>query len=286
MSLQRLPISVLVLSYNEALNLGDCLESIYAWADEVFVIDSGSTDATLEIAKSYTDKIYQHPFKNFADQRNWAQDNLPIKNEWLLHLDADERVSHELALELQSIFSAPIEADGFMFSRRTIFRNKWIRHGGHYPAYHLRLFKKSKGRSEERLYDQNYIVNGRKLEIKKDLINIINPNISLWKQRHRRWAFLEAQEVLFNKDRIMNIGFHGGPIERKNWLRYRLYYKLPLFLRPFIYFFYRYIIRLGFLDGREGLVFHFFHGLWYRLIVDIEIFNARRNHTPGLTART
>jgi glycosyltransferase involved in cell wall biosynthesis len=276
MSFQRLPISVLILTYNEQLNLGDCLESVCAWADEVFIIDSGSTDTTLEIAKKYTDKIYRHPFKNFADQRNWSQGNLPIKNEWVFHLDADERVSPELALELQRMFSAPIEADGVMITRQTIFRNKWIRYGGHYPAYHLRIFKKSKGRSEERLYDQNYIVNGRSIKIKGDIINIINPDIELWKQRHRQWAFLEAQEVLFNKDRIMNIRLGGNPIERKNWLRYKLYYKLPLFLRPFIYFFYRYVIRLGFLDGKQGLVFHFLHGFWYRLIVDIEIFNARR----------
>ena len=239
MSLQRLPIAVLILTYNEELNLGDCLDSVCAWTDEAFIIDSGSTDRTLEIAKKYTDKIYRHPFMNFAQQRNWSQENLPIKSEWVFHLDADERASPELVLELQRIFSSAIEVDGFMITRRTIFRNKWIRHGGHYPAYHLRIFKKSKGRSEERLYDQNYIVNGRSIKIKGDIINIINPDLEVWKQRHRQWAFLEAQEVLFNKDRIMNIGLRGNPIEKKNWLRYKIYYKLPLFVRPFIYFFYR-----------------------------------------------
>ena len=274
--MNKLPISAISITYNEEDNIEECLKSICGWTDEIFIVDSGSTDKTLEIAGRYTDKIYRHPFINFAQQRNWSQENLPIRNEWVFHLDADERVSPGLVLQLQRIFSSTIEADGFMVTRRTIFRNKWIRHGGHYPAYHLRLFKKDKGRSEERLYDQNYIVDGRVMRIKGDIINIINPDLELWKTRHRQWAFSEAREILFNKDRIMNIEFGGNPIERKNWIRYKIYYKLPLFVRPFIYFFYRYILRLGFLDGKQGLVFHFLHGFWYRLLVDTNIFNLRR----------
>jgi len=270
--MHKLPISVIVLTYNEEKNIEECLKSVYDWTDEIFIVDSYSTDRTLEIARGYTDKIYQHPFKNFAQQRNWSQGNLPIRNDWLLHLDADERASPELASELKEIFSSPIDIDGFMAARKTIFQGKWIRHGGHYPVYHLRIFKKDKGRSEERLYDQNYIVNGMVLKLKADIVNIINPDIRLWKARHKQWAYLEAQEVLFNKNRIMNIKFTGNPIERRNWLRYKIYYKLPLFIRPFIYFFYRYIIKLGFLDGKEGLIFHFLHGFWYRLLVDKKIY--------------
>lgn len=267
----KLPISAIILTFNEERNIEDCLRSIYDWIDEIFIVDSGSTDRTLGVAKKYIQKIYYHPFENFAQQRNWSQENLPIKNEWIFHLDADERASPELVLELERIFSSNIDVDGFMVARRTVFRGKWIRYGGHYPVYHLRIFKKDKGRSEERLYDQNYIVNGKVLKIKGDIINIINPDIELWKMRHKKWAYLEAQEVLFNKNRIMNIKFDGSPIERRNWFRYKIYYKLPLFIRPFIYFFYRYILRLGFLDGIQGLAFHFWHGFWYRLLVDIKI---------------
>lgn len=274
--MKRLSVSAIIITYNEQDNIEECLKSISGWTDEIFIVDSGSTDRTLEIAKKYTEKIYQHAFVNFAQQRNWSQENLPIKNEWVFHLDADERVSPELISKLQEVFSSPVGVDGLMFARRTIFRGKWIRHGGHYPAYHLRVFRKDKGRSEERLYDQNYIVDGKIMKIEGDIINMINPDLELWKARHRRWAALEAQEVLSNRDRVMNIRFWGNPIERKNWLRYKIYYNLVLFVRPFIYFFYRYILRLGFLDGIQGLVFHFMHGFWYRLMVDMEIFNARR----------
>lgn len=272
----KLPISVIILTLNEAENIRDCLLSVSDWADEVFVVDSGSTDKTLEITKEFTDKIYQHNFDNFAQQRNWAQENLPIKNEWLFHLDADERVSPELIIELKKIFSLDINVDGFMVSRRTVFRGRWIRHGGHYPVYHLRIFRKNKGRSEQRLYDQNYIVTGEVLGIGGDIINVINPDLDLWKDRHKKWANLEAREILFNKDRIMNIRLRGNPIEMRNWLRYKIYYRMPLFVRPFIYFLYRYIIKLGFLDGGQGLIFHFWQGLWYRLLVDIKIVELRK----------
>jgi glycosyltransferase involved in cell wall biosynthesis len=271
----RLPISVIILTYNEEQNIKDCLLSIYSWTDEIFVVDSGSIDKTLEIAKEFTDKIYQHTFENFSQQRNWAQDNLPIKNEWVLHVDADERISPELIFELGKIFSSDINADGFMVPRRTIFRGRWIRHGGHYPVYHLRIFRKNKGRSEQRLYDQHYVVAGKVLRINADIINVINVDLASWKERHRKWANLEAQEVLFNKGRIMNIRFIGSPIERRNWLRCKVYYRMPLFVRSFVYFLYRYIIKLGFLDGRKGLVFHFWQGLWYRLLVDIKIVELR-----------
>jgi len=272
----KIPVSVLIITKDEEKNMRDCLESV-RWADEIFVIDSGSKDATLEIAKEYTPNICYHAFENFASQRNWAQKSLPIKNEWVFHLDADERATPELSEELKRIFSSSIDEDGFMMPRRTIFRGRWIKHGGHYPVYQLRIFKKDKGLSEERLYDQNYIVNGKVSTIEADIINIINPDLKAWRQRHRRWAYLEAREVLFNKGRVMNIGLKGSPIENRNWLRYRVYYNMPLFIRAFLYFFYRYVIRLGFLDAREGLIFHFWQGLWYRLLVDFRIYGYMRH---------
>jgi len=274
--MKTLPISAIIITLNEEKNISDCLKSISPWVDEIFVVDSGSTDLTIEIAGSYTKKISHHPFENFAKQRNWAQDNLPIKNEWVLHLDADERISPELARSVQEIFSKEFDADGIMAPRRTIFNGKWIRFGGHYPVYQLRFFKKTKGRSEERLYDQNYMVSGKVVKAKGDIINIINPNLAEWKIRHRRWAALEAKEILENSARKMNIDLTGNPIERKNWLRYSIYYKAPLFIRPFLYFFYRYILRFGFLDGIQGSVFHFWQGLWYRLLVDKEVNKLRR----------
>lgn len=275
----KLPLSVIILTYNEERNVRDCLDSVCGLADEIFVVDSGSTDRTLKITKRYTDKVYVHSFENFARQRNWAQDNLPLVNKWVFHLDADERVSGELADWLKSRFDFSGETAGIMVPRRTVFRGRWIKHGGHYPVYHLRIFKKDKGRSEERLYDQNYMVRGKTIKGKGDILNVINPDLPSWKDRHRKWAHMEAMEVLCNENRSINIKLDGTPIERRNWMRYEMYYRFPLFVRPIIYFLYRFILRLGFLDGKEGIAFHFWQGLWYRYLVDLEIYRMRRKRS-------
>ncbi|MBP7217036.1 MAG: glycosyltransferase family 2 protein [Candidatus Omnitrophica bacterium] len=248
-----------------------CLQSITSWVDEIFIVDSFSTDHTLAIAEQFNVKVFQHAFDYFAAQRNWAQDCLPLRHEWILHLDADERVSPALRREIENTFARPHSFDGFMVSRKTIFRNRWIRFGGHYPVYHLKLFKKTKGRSEQRFYDQHFIVDGAVGFLRGDVDNIINPDIREWKAQHAKAAVLEAREILFNKKRMMHEGFLKSPIARRNWLRYRLYYRLPLFVRCAIYFLYRMVFRVGFLDGAQGIRFHILHGFWYRLMVDYQV---------------
>ncbi len=276
-----LPISVIIITFNEEKNIEECVKSVYGSMDEIFIVDSYSTDKTLEIARNYTGNIFQHPFNNYAQQRNWSQGNLPVRNEWVFHLDADERVSQELIAQLGMIFRSCVDADGFMLARRTIFRDRWIRHGGHYPAYHMRIFRKNLGLCENRLYDQHFIVSGKTLKIEGDIVNVIMADLKLWASRHRQWAYLEAREMLFNNRNTMDIKLSGSPIERKRWLRYNVYYRLPLFVRAFTYFFYRYILRLGFLDGWQGLIFHFWQGFWYRLLVDLNIFKLALNKNKG-----
>ncbi|MBI4335511.1 MAG: glycosyltransferase family 2 protein [Candidatus Omnitrophica bacterium] len=265
-----LPVSVIVLTYNEERHIERCLNSAYEWADEIFVVDSYSTDNTVGICRRYSENIYQHPFENYAAQRNWAQENLPIRNEWVFHLDADEAVSQELALELRKMFSRPVDCDGFIMARKTMFRNRWIKHGGHYPVYHLRLFKKANGGCEKRLYDQHYVVFSNIGKISGDIVNVINPDLRSWRAQHRRWAALEAQEVLLNSNRPMPPETSPAPMRWRKRLRHK-YYKLPLFTRAVVYFIYRYVLRLGFLDGRQGFIFHFWQGLWYRWRIDAEI---------------
>lgn len=271
----KLPISVIILTCDEEKNINGCLDNVSSWADEIFIVDSGSKDRTLEYAGKYTDKIYNHQFENYAKQRNWAQGALPIKNEWVLHLDADERISPELLSEFFKIFSASTIFDGFMMPRKTIFRGRWIRYGGHYPSYHMRLFKKDKGKSEERYYDQHYIVNGRTAVLKGDIINMVTSDINALINANK--VALEAKEILFNDDRVINIKFRGNPIEHINWVRYKIYYRMPLFIRPILYFLYRYFLRLGFLDGEEGLAFHFYQGFLFRFLIDMEIFKYKRS---------
>lgn len=287
--MNRLPISVIVLTLNEEANLGPCLESVIAWAGELIVVDSGSTDGTLTIARRYTERIVTHPFENYAAQRNWAQTNLDLAHVWVFHLDADERVTPELAASLQHFFASGADQRfvGAMASRRTIFMGRAIRHGGHYPVYHLRLFRHDRGRCEDRLYDQHFLVDGPTTRLSGDLIDVITSDLGVWTQRHNRWATLEAQEYLTAADqtgrRIVQGQLTGNPIERRRWLR-GLYGRAPLFMRAFGYFLLRYIVRLGFLDGTEGLIFHFLQGCWYRFLVDAKIYEARQKSTPRTSA--
>ena len=155
-------LTVVVLTYNEEANLPRCLDSLQGLACSVVVVDSGSTDRTVQIAERYNATLLCHPFENYAIQRNWAQANLPLETDWVLHLDADERLTPELAREINETLAAAEDGiDGFLLRKRTIFMGRWIRHGGHYPSYHLRLFRPHKGRCEDRLYDQHFVVNGK-----------------------------------------------------------------------------------------------------------------------------
>jgi glycosyltransferase involved in cell wall biosynthesis len=269
-----LNLSVIILSYNEEANLPDCLDSLAGLVCSIFVVDSFSTDRTAEIAKARGAMFTQHPFENYSVQRNWSQQNLPIETPWILHLDADERLTPELVSEINAkLKNPPADADGFLLRKRTIFMGKWIRHGGHYPSYHLRLFRRSKGRCEDRLYDQHFIVKGPVERLKHDYLDVVSSTLSSWTLRHTRWAEMEAREMLaVNAGRAQVApALLGNPIQRRRWWR-KTYGTGPLFARAFLYSCYRYFLRLGFLDGREGLIFHFLQGFWFRFLVDAMIF--------------
>ena len=157
-----------------------------------------------------------------------------------------------------------------MLRRRTVFRGRWIRHGGHYPNYQLRLFRRGRGRCEDRRYDQHFLVEGTVGRLRHDFIDTAAGDLSSWSRRHFRWAAAEAMEqrAAQSEGHRVAASLSEGPIARRRWLRDKLYARAPLFVRPAAYFFYRYILRLGFLDGREGFVFHCLQGFWYRFMVD------------------
>ncbi|RYE28198.1 MAG: glycosyltransferase family 2 protein, partial [Sphingobacteriales bacterium] len=187
------PISVIILTFNESQNIVACLESVKSLTDDVVIVDSGSTDDTLVKASSYNPKVYQHPFENYSKQRNWAFRNVDTRYEWILNMDSDHRLTTELIAELKRIFSAgiPSEINGFMASRRTIFMNRWIKHGGHYPVYHGILFRKGFGCCEEKEYDQHFLIEGRSQLLKGDVIDIITDSLHNFTTRHNNWATLE-----------------------------------------------------------------------------------------------
>lgn len=266
-------LSVIVLTYNEEKNIEACLDSLQAMAGvPVFVVDSYSTDRTLALLESRKVTVIQHDFDNYAQQRNWAQASTPFDTEWVLHLDAGERLTPEMANWITYNFDPDTRANGFMFSRRTFFMNRWIRHGGHYPSFHLRLFRRTKGHCEAKVYDQHFVCDGKveKVPAGIDLIDQVAHSLGEFTASHTRWAQAEAYERAMNSAPESEViaRINGTDIERRRWLKTRFFDRSPLFLRAFLYFFYRYFIRLGFLDGVPGLIFHFLQACWFRFLVD------------------
>ena len=274
----RAPIAAIVLTFNEERNLPECLASLAEWVDQVFVVDSGSADRTVQIARQAGALVFEHPFEHYGAQRNWAIDHLPITAPWMLHVDADERITPELQRSITAALARDAaEVAGYLVSRRTLFMGRWIRHGGHYPAWHLRLMRTGTGRCEDRLYDQHFYVSGTVQKLQGDLIDTWTPDVATFTARHLRWAVLEAAEheaPASAEGRIRGRLASDNAIEQRRWLR-DWYARWPLFVRPTAYFLYRYVVRLGFLDGRAGLVFHVLQGFWFRFLVDALILERR-----------
>jgi glycosyltransferase involved in cell wall biosynthesis len=274
----KLPISAVILTYNEGKNIEACLESICSWIGEIFIVDSFSTDRTTEIAKRYTNKIYQHPFETHNKQWNWAFKTLPLSFEWCLAVDADQIISEKLQNELKESFKTPsLDINGYYIKRKQIFRGKWIRFGGYYPKYLLKVFKvKDVFCNEMELVDHRFYVQGKIAKLKNDIIerNLNEDSMAFWIEKHSRYATLLAKETISRRNTTPNNTIRtfvfGTPDQRVFWLK-GIYEHMPLYIRPFLYFFWRYFICLGFLDGKQGFIFHFFQGLCYRLLVDIEI---------------
>jgi glycosyltransferase involved in cell wall biosynthesis len=276
-------LSVIILTLNEEANLPLALASLRGLNAEIFVVDSGSTDRTLQIARTAGCQVVEHPFENYALQRNWAFDHLPIATPWTLCLDADERLTPALVDEIRETVSRQVSPyDGYMLRKRTIFMGRWLRHGGQYPAYHLRLFRSGRARCEARLYDQHFVVDGRVGRLTNDYVDVITSDLGTFIVRHNRWAELEAEELLGRSTGAGRQGptvrpmLTGTAIERRRFLRTRVYQRFPLFARPFLFWFYGYVLRVGFLDGIEGLIFHTLQRLWFRFLIDAKIWELRR----------
>ncbi|WP_337866787.1 glycosyltransferase family 2 protein [Ignavibacterium sp.] len=278
----KLKLTAIILTYNEQINLPECINSIKEYTDEILVIDSFSTDRTIEIAKSFGCKTYQNKFINQAKQFIWAIENTDIKNEWILRIDADERWAKEGFDELKKIIEAD-SSDGVYVKMKIFFMGRWIKHGGFYPNYFLRVYKKSKGKIEDRWMDEHIKVEGKTIISNIDVIESNydrQKNISLWTDKHNKYSTREAIEFLIAKHNLKEMdtvaNFWGNKTERKRWLKEKLYFHIPLFLRPFLYYIHRYIFKFGFLDGKEGFIFHYLHAFWYRFLVDVKVYQIEQ----------
>jgi glycosyltransferase involved in cell wall biosynthesis len=267
-------ISVVVLTFNSELTIGQTLESARLVSDDIHVVDSYSTDRTLQIAESYGARIVQHPFVHYGAQRNWAIDNLPLKHEWQLHLDADEFLSPSLVAEIQGLKQGSCDSvDGFYIPRLTRFLGRDLWHGGYYPNWHLRLFRDGAGRCESRKYDQHFILSGRARRIAAPMIDDNRMSLREWTERHNRWSDAEVAEILNpTQEGVIQGKLRGGtPMQSKRAWR-GLFLRVPLFLRAFLFFVYRYVVRLGFLDGRPGLIYIVLQTFWYRFLIDAKLY--------------
>jgi len=267
--------TVVLLSFNSEDTLGATLASAQRVSDEIFVVDSFSKDGTVELARACGATVVQHDFEHYGAQRNWAIDNLPISKSWQLHLDADEWMDDRLVAAILALPEEPQHA-GYFLPRYLRFLGRVLRHGGMSPTWHLRLFRTGAGRCEDRKYDQHFLLtSGTNGSLQGAMIDDIRMPLTEWIARHNRWADGEVAELGSQETAgRLQPDARGNPAQRKRYLRQQ-YDRLPLFVRPFVLFFYRYFFRLGFLDGTEGTIFWVLQTFWFRFLVDAKIWEKR-----------
>ncbi len=248
------PVSIIIPTLNEERNIAACIASVRGWAGEVFVFDSLSNDRTVAIAESLGARVYRRRFDDFSRHKNWALDNLPLHNDWILFLDADECVTDELRCELESVLSAPARFDGYYIGMRYRFMGGWLNHGGVCPNWNLRFFKHRCGRYEDRIVHEHVVLNGRTGYLRARLEQHDHKGLERYIDRHNVYSSMEALEAwrLRHHDSAGRIGkrvLARGP-ERRRFVKEFAYRYLPC--RALLRFVWMYLVRAGFLDGRTG----------------------------------
>ena len=310
----KLDLSVIILTYNESIHIERCINNVSEIAETAFVVDSLSTDNTVEISKCLGAQVFQNKWEGlYARQFNWALENLPIKTEWVLRLDADEYLYPELIDEIKAkLASLPEDVTGVAFKRRHIFLGRWMRRGT-YPVTLIRLFRYGKARCEQRLMDEHIeLLEGRSVTFDGDFADHNLNDIGWWTAKHNGYALREAVDLLdleFGllegnettegaedvvavgsgsrqyggaglKEQVAGCnrqsagGLEGQAAEKRR--KKMKYARMPLFWRAFAYLCYRYFLRGGFLEGKEGFLWHFLQGWWYRTLVDAKVWEIRR----------
>jgi glycosyltransferase involved in cell wall biosynthesis len=291
-----IPVTLIVTTRNEESNVEKCLRSAHGFIDQIFVIDSDSDDQTADISRRYAEVVnlaYDHG-KIIPWIYQWGLDNLPIRNDWVMILEADQELTPELKRELAALFSKPeIAESGFYVRRRQVFRGKPLRFGGYGSKYMLKLFRRAAGELDPDETDTRVYVKGKVGTLKSPIVeeNRKEDDILFYLQKHLRYADVFAREELQRRREGFNWKqepkLFGTPDQRILWLK-SVYFRLPLYVRPFIYFFYRYIFLLGILDGKQGGIFHFLQAFWFRLVWDIRLQELQRvqKRSPAVSART
>lgn len=274
-------ITAIILTKNEEKNLGDCLRSIAGFARRAVVVDSGSTDATVELARSLGAEVLEHPFENYARQFNWGVENAQVQTKWILRLDADERFPEGLCRELEKLLAehADDDVNGVLMEADFYFLGRLIRYGGP-KKRKVMIYRAGFGRIEDRRMDEHTVVDGgRVLEVKQRFEHRDFKDIDSFVQKMNWYATREMQDYFEamegRADEVLDE--KNAALRRK---KFGFYYRLPMFLRCILLFIYNYIFRLGFLDGREGFIYHWLYQRWYRTLVDAKIYEQMKFPKP------
>ncbi|MDT2764688.1 glycosyltransferase family 2 protein [Enterococcus asini] len=259
-------LTVLIITKNEEKNILKCLNSLNGIAKKIIIVDSFSQDNTKAIVEKEKQRLniefFEHKFVTHSKQINWALENIKIDTAWIMRLDADEELTFELATEIsERLPNLDNSISGVILKRRVYFLDRWIKHGGVYPVKLLRIFRKNQAYSEIKEMDEHMIVKrGKVIEFEFDFLDRNRSSLYDWIGKHNWYSEKELND--YSKNMYDDMGR-----TQKN-----VYYKLPIFFRAHLYFIYRYYIKLGFLDGKEGKIFHYLQAYWYRFLVDAKIF--------------
>lgn len=274
-------ITAVILTYNETLHIGRCIDRLTGWCARVVVVDSFSSDDTVAIATARGAEVHSRAFVNQAEQFQWALDTLPIATGWTLRVDADEYFEPALIAEIvERLPIVPPETAGVVFKRKMIFRGRWIRWGTYYPVHLLRLFRTGAARMEQRWMDEHLQLTRGRAETwtRGDFVDENLQTIGAWTDKHNRYATRMMVDFVGRRTGLVPTEPlpPGRRARFKRRLREKVFGGAPLYLRSWLYFHYRYFLRLGFLDGRQGFVWHFLHGFWFYMLVDAKIDEAER----------
>lgn len=270
-------IHAIVLTLNEEKHISRCLQSIRDVASSITVIDSGSTDQTLAIAREFGAEVVINKWINYSTQLNFGIDHLSGRRGWLFRIDADEYITAQSAASLHALLDAiKVEIDGIMVQRQIVFLGRRIRWGGIEPNWQLRLWRAGRGRCERRWMDEHIVVHG---EITKSTIELVDENLNSmdwWTAKHNHYASREAIDILASRGLLSlneNIEWSRASPQAKlrRLIKEKFYNRMPGGFRSMAYVIYRYVLRLGFLDGEPGYYFHFLQGFWYRTLVDAKL---------------
>ncbi len=281
-------LAVIILTHNEELHIARAIRSVSSLAREIIVIDSCSADRTAEIARELGATVLQNEFVNYAKQFQWALDNAPIAAEWIMRLDADEVVEADLVEEIKT--KLPLLSDeiaGINLKRKHIFLGRWIRHGGRYPLVLLRIWRRGRGRIEDRWMDEHIIVwGGRTATFEGGFADHNLKDLTAFIEKHNKYATREAIDVLgrkyrlFPRDEVVTVESTSRQAATKRFLKEAVYNPMPFQASALLYFLYRYFLQFGFLDGKEGLVYHVLQGFWYRFLVGAKVLELERAIKP------